>query len=58
MIPQELVKMHAYLPVKLAELAKDEPEIALSILQAWGEGTKTLRVLWAEVCGALEALSA
>ena len=56
MIPQELVKMNAYLPVKLAELAKDEPEMALAILTAWGEGTKTLRVLWKEITDALNAL--
>lgn len=58
MIPLELIKMNAYLPVKLAELATDEPEKALDILVAWGEGTKTLRVLWSEVNDALEEISA
>lgn len=58
MIPQELIKMNAHLPVRLAELSKDEPEVALGILQAWGNGTKPLRVLWAEVNHALEALGA
>jgi len=57
-IPKELIKMNAYLPVKLAELAVDKPEIALGILIAWGEGTKPLRVLWVEVNEALEVLSA
>ena len=57
-IPRELIEMNANLPVKLAELAADEPEIALNILRAWGEGTKTLRVLWSEVTDALEAISA
>ncbi|MBO0586490.1 hypothetical protein [Sporosarcina sp. E16_8] len=57
-IPKDLIKMNAYLPVKLAELAVDKPEIALGILRAWGEGTKPLRVLWAEVNEALEVLSA
>lgn len=56
-IPKDLIKSNAYLPVKLAELAADEPEIALNILRAWGEGAKPLRVLWAEVNDALEALS-
>ena len=55
MIPRELIEMNAQLPVKLAELSKDEPDVALGILQAWGDGTKTLRVLWKEVNGALEA---
>lgn len=58
MIPRELIEMNAQLPVKLAELLKDEPEVALGILQAWGEGTKTLRVLWKEVNDALDALGA
>ncbi|MDW0112242.1 hypothetical protein QT711_03530 [Sporosarcina saromensis] len=53
MIKRELLEMNAYLPVKLAELAKSEPDTALDLLQAWGEGTKTLRVLWAEVTDAL-----
>lgn len=53
MIPMELVHMNANLPVKLAELAEDKPAEALDILVAWGEGTKTLRVLWQEVNDAL-----
>ena len=58
MIPYELIQMNANLPIKLAELSKDEPSTALELLQAWGEGTKTLRVLWKEVTDALESLSA
>ena len=58
MITRELVEMNANLPVKLAELSKDEPQTALDILQAWGDGTKTLRVLWKEVSDALELLGA
>ena len=57
MIPRELIEMNAYLPVKLAELAADDPKTALGILKAWGKGTKPLRVLWKEVNDALEALS-
>lgn len=56
MIPKELIKMNAYLPVKLADLAEEDPEQALDILKAWGKGTKTLRVLWREVTDALDAL--
>lgn len=54
MISRELLEMNAYLPVKLAALAKSEPDTALEILKAWGDGTKTLRVLWKEVTDALE----
>lgn len=54
MLPRELLEMNAYLPVKLAELAKSEPNTALELLKAWGEGSKTLRVLWKEVTDALE----
>lgn len=58
MIPRELIEMNAYLPVKLAELAEDEPEKALAILTAWGEGTKPLHVLWSEITEVLEEISA
>ena len=58
MIAHELIKMNANLPVKLAELAEEEPQTALDILRAWGEGTKPLRVLWTEVNDALEELGA
>lgn len=34
MIAKELLEMNAYMPVKLAELAKSEPETALELLQA------------------------
>ncbi|ARK25974.1 hypothetical protein SporoP37_15710 [Sporosarcina sp. P37] len=53
MIAKELLEMNAYMPVKLAELAKSEPDTALELLQAWGDGTKTLRTLWKEVTDAL-----
>ncbi|GLC89377.1 hypothetical protein [Lysinibacillus piscis] len=43
------VKQNAYLPVKLAELSRVNPEKALELLQAWGEGSKTIKKLWEEV---------
>lgn len=58
MIDRELVKMNAYLPVKLAELSKFNPDAALLILRAWGEGTKPLRTLWFETSEMLEQLTA
>lgn len=43
MIPRELIEMNAYLPVKLSELSKDEPQTALDILQAWGRRHKDVK---------------
>lgn len=57
MFNSELVKMNAYLPVRLAELAKIDKEKALEILNAWGEGTKPIKVLWKETVDACEALT-
>lgn len=47
-ISKELVKMNAYLPVKLSYLSKFNPDAALEILQAWGDGSKPLKDLWKE----------
>jgi len=51
---KELVRMYAYLPVKLSELSKVDPETAIKILQDWGEGKKTIRKLWNAIHEALE----
>ncbi|MFJ7736432.1 hypothetical protein ACIQ2D_08810 [Lysinibacillus sp. NPDC097287] len=48
-IDPERVRQNAYLPVKLSELSKTNPEKALELLQAWGDGTKTIKRLWDEV---------
>lgn len=32
--------------LRLAELSKSNPEEALELLQAWVEGTKTIKKLW------------
>ncbi|NIK67896.1 hypothetical protein [Paenibacillus sp. BK720] len=53
-IDRELVRKRAYLPVKLAELSKEEPDEALDLLRAWGEGTKPITQLWDEASRALE----
>lgn len=55
MIDKELVKMNAYLPVKLSYLSKINPEAALRILQDWGDGTKPLRKLWEETTNLIDA---
>lgn len=51
---KELVRIYAYLPVKLSELSKVDPEAAIKLLQDWGEGKKTIRKLWKETNEALE----
>lgn len=53
-IDPEVVKKNAYLPVKLAELSRHNPEAALQLLQAWGEGSKTIKQLWKETSDQLE----
>ncbi len=50
---KELVRIYAYLPVKLSELSKVDPEAAIKLLQDWGEGKKTIRKLWKETNDAL-----
>ncbi|MED3571916.1 hypothetical protein [Cytobacillus praedii] len=54
-IDPETIKKNAYLPVKLSELAKKNPVVALQLLQDWGEGKKTIKQLWNEVTLELES---
>lgn len=42
----ELVKIRAFLPVKLTELSNKNEALALEILRMWGNGDKPLRDLW------------
>ncbi|MGG3887806.1 hypothetical protein [Metabacillus fastidiosus] len=49
LIDPETVKKNAYLPVKLSELSKENPEAALMLLQDWGDGKKPVKQLWDEV---------
>jgi hypothetical protein len=53
-IDRELVRKRAYLPVKLAELSLADPNEALELLRAWGEGKKPITQLWDETGRALE----
>lgn len=57
MFNAELVKMNAYLPVKLGELSKLNEKAAVQLLQEWGEGTKPIKILWKEACEALSTLA-
>lgn len=45
LIDPETVKKRAYLPVKLSELSKVNPEVALKLLQDWGDGKKPINRL-------------
>ncbi|QSB12069.1 hypothetical protein JTI58_10880 [Lysinibacillus fusiformis] len=51
---KELVRIYAYLPVKLSELSKVDPEAAINLLQDWGEGKETIRKIWEETHKAIE----
>jgi hypothetical protein len=47
-IDPEIVRKNAYLPVELAKLSYGNPEAALELLRAWGEGQKPITKLWDE----------
>lgn len=51
---KELVRMYAFLPVKLSELSKVNPEATIEILQDWGAGRKSIRKLWSATIDALD----
>lgn len=53
LIDPETIKKNTYLPVKLSELSKENPEAALQLLQDWGEGRKPVKQLWEEVTNLL-----
>lgn len=50
---KDLIQMYAFLPVKLSELSKVNPEAAIDILQDWGAGRKSIRNLWGATIDAL-----
>lgn len=54
LINPETIKKNAYLPVKLSELSKVNPEAALQLLQDWGDGNKPINQLWDEATNQLE----
>lgn len=55
---EDLVKMNAYLPIKLTELSFLNEKATLIILREWGEGKNPLRKLWASVMDELEKAKA
>lgn len=50
---KELIQMYAFLPVKLSELSKVNPEATIEILQDWGAGRRSIRKLWGATIDAL-----
>lgn len=46
LINQEIVKIRAYLPERLAKLSISNTQLALDLIQHWGNGTKPLREIW------------
>ncbi|XJZ25998.1 hypothetical protein ACF5W4_11350 [Bacillota bacterium Lsc_1132] len=54
LIDPETIRKNAYLPVKLSELSKSNPEAAIQLLQDWGEGRKPVKQLWEEALLQLE----
>jgi|GEM_PF-970064 len=52
-IDRELVRKHAYLPVKLAELSHLDQDKALQLLRAWGKGSMPITQLWEEATKAI-----
>lgn len=54
LIDPETIKKNTYLPVKLSELSRKNPEAALKLLQDWGEGNKPIKQLWDETLESLE----
>ena len=57
MINKDLVRMTAYLPVKLAVLVDVNPELALQMMRHWGNGTKSIPEIWDTVSDAVEGLA-
>ena len=42
----EVIKMHSQLPIMLASVSRFNPELTLEVVQAWGDGTKTIREMF------------
>lgn len=55
MFNKDLARMYAYLPIKLSQLSKVNPNAALGIIQDWGDGRKDIRKLWKETTDLIDA---
>ena len=54
MFSKDLARMYAYLPIKLSQLAKVNPEATLEIIQDWRDGRNDIRKLWDATINALD----
>jgi hypothetical protein len=54
-IDPEIIKKRAYLPVKLSELSKIDPDAALKYLRNWGDGKQAISQLWDSVMSELNS---
>ncbi len=54
----EIVMIIANLPEKLSELSKVDPDKAIELIQAWGDGKKDVEKKWNEINGHLNKFKA
>ncbi|MCY8609942.1 hypothetical protein G3M81_12590 [Bacillus paralicheniformis] len=57
LINPDTIQKSAYLPDKLSQLSKHDPQSALEILRYWGDGEKPITELWDLVCDKLQTLN-
>jgi len=53
-IDMEIVMIISNLPSKLSELSKVDPDKAIELMQAWGDGKKDVEKIWNEIHEALD----
>lgn len=53
-ISMEIVRIRAALPVEIARISRINERVALQIIRDWGEGNKSLRALWDDVCNFID----
>jgi hypothetical protein len=53
-IDPEIIKKRAFMPDRLSELSKVDPEAALRLLRDWGDGKKAITDLWDEIMSLLD----
>ncbi|MCY9198066.1 hypothetical protein MOE86_15415 [Bacillus atrophaeus] len=57
LINPDTIHKSAYLPDKLSQLSKKDPQAALKLLQYWGDGDKPIVELWDLVCDKLQNMN-
>lgn len=54
MMDMDVIKMHSRLPILLAELSRHDKDKAIEYIQHWGDGTKTINVMFEEIVEELD----